>query len=203
MFVAACVFYFNKIKKGVLVVQEFRKRKGFTLIELLIVIVVIGILSAMMMLSSDEAVSSAKAAKIISDLRNLKTAALAWYADNLDFVESDKFTSLYDNTEKVLKYLGNEGVKGDYEFSDDKNGNADGSANVKKNSWFVWWRFNGDEKLLEKLISRANGVELRYTNTYRDCAPAPKILNSTVGRNNLSVGIFIRGKWGYQSSITR
>ncbi|MBQ3693835.1 MAG: type II secretion system protein, partial [Synergistaceae bacterium] len=31
------------------------KRKGFTLVELLIVIVVIGILSAMMMLSSTEA----------------------------------------------------------------------------------------------------------------------------------------------------
>ena len=66
-------------------------RKGFTLVELLIVIVVIGILSAMMMLSSTEAVSSARAADIISDLRNLKTAALAWYADNLDFVEGADF----------------------------------------------------------------------------------------------------------------
>ena len=62
-------------------------RKGFTLVELLIVIVVIGILSAMMMLSSTEAVSSARAADIISDLRNLKTAALAMYADNIDAIE--------------------------------------------------------------------------------------------------------------------
>ena len=60
------------------------KRKAFTLVELLIVIVVIGVLAAMMMLSSNEAVSSAKAAKIISDLRNLKTAVLAWYMDYLD-----------------------------------------------------------------------------------------------------------------------
>ena len=52
------------------------KRKGFTLVELLIVIVVIGILSAMMMLSSTEAVSSAKAARIVADLRNVKTAYL-------------------------------------------------------------------------------------------------------------------------------
>ncbi len=59
-------------------------RRGFTLVELLIVIVVIGILSAMMMMSSSEAVSSAKATAIISDLRNLKTAALAYFADHID-----------------------------------------------------------------------------------------------------------------------
>ncbi|MBQ9419346.1 MAG: prepilin-type N-terminal cleavage/methylation domain-containing protein [Synergistaceae bacterium] len=64
------------------------KRQGFTLVELLIVIVVIGVLSAMMMLSSTEAVSSARASDIVSDLRNLKTAALAWYADNLDYIEN-------------------------------------------------------------------------------------------------------------------
>ena len=63
------------------------KRKGFTLVELLIVIVVIGILSAMMMLSSTEAVTSANASNIVSNLRNLKTAALAFYVDNLDYLE--------------------------------------------------------------------------------------------------------------------
>ena len=66
--------------------RSFSNRKGFTLVELLIVIVVIGVLSAMMMLSSTEAVSSAKAADIISNLRNLKTAVVSWYADNLDKV---------------------------------------------------------------------------------------------------------------------
>ncbi len=40
----------------------------------------------MMMLSSTEAVSSAKAAKVINNLRQLKTAALAWYADNHELV---------------------------------------------------------------------------------------------------------------------
>lgn len=63
-----------------------RTKRGFTLVELLIVIVVIGILSAMMMLSSTEAVASAKAAKIVNDLQTLRRAALAWYMDNTDKV---------------------------------------------------------------------------------------------------------------------
>ncbi len=57
-------------------------RKGFTLVELLIVIVVIGVLASMMMLSSTEAVTSAKATKIVSDMKLLQRAALAWYLDN-------------------------------------------------------------------------------------------------------------------------
>ncbi len=64
-------------------------RRGFTLVELLIVIVVIGILSAMMMLSSTEAVTSAKASNIISNLRNLKTAVTAWYLDHMELLEID------------------------------------------------------------------------------------------------------------------
>ena len=139
-------------------------RKGFTLVELLIVIVVIGILSAMMMLSSTEAVSSARAADIISDLRNLKTAALAWYADNLDYVEgkiaqdgtstgTDKFKGINNDyeTKAIKKYLGNEGA-GNYEFTGSDCSNA-------SKSWYVWRKVD-DSKVVEKLKSRAKSVGL-------------------------------------------
>ncbi len=109
------------------------KRKGFTLVELLIVIVVIGVLSAMMMLSSTEAVSSAKAATIISDMRVLKTAVLSWYMDNLDKVKknskgeykiNDKYIGDYFSKEgqaDLQKYLGNSA----YIKIEESNGNTD------------------------------------------------------------------------------
>ena len=82
-----------------------RTRKGFTLVELLIVIVVIGILSAMMMLSSNEATTTARANNITSNLRNLKTAGLAYYTDNMngsfdkDSVKKGMFEYLSGKTE--------------------------------------------------------------------------------------------------------
>jgi len=154
--------------------KEYIKRKGFTLVELLIVIVVIGILSAMMMLSSTEAVSSAKAAKIISDLRNLKTAVLAWYADNLDYVESSNFTNLNDNREAILKYLGDEGIKGDYEFSDNANDIGNDDAVRGKKVWYVWWiaEAQNDKKVIRKLAKRGKTAELRFTHTRKDWQPS-------------------------------
>ena len=154
--------------------KKIKKREGFTLVELLIVIVVIGILSAMMMLSSNEAVSSAKAAKIISDLRNLKTAVLAWYADNLDYVESSKFTNLNDNSADILKYLGNEGVKGDYEFSDNNNDIGQDDSQRGQKVWYVWWiaEAQNDKKVIRKLAKRGQTAQLRFTHTRKDWQPS-------------------------------
>ena len=141
------------------------KRKGFTLVELLIVIVVIGILSAMMMLSSTEAVTSAKASNIVSNLRNLKTAALSLYVDSLDkWKDSTTYTDLTSNKTQLIKYLnnGNENVA-DYanysiEVAIDSNNNG---LTIAEKNWYLKYDLSGDDsRIKSKLAGRAKSIGL-------------------------------------------
>ena len=139
------------------------KRKGFTLVELLIVIVVIGVLSAMMMLSSTEAVSSARASNIISNLRNWKTAALAWYVDHIDDV--DKGTDAYkfgtgDNAKSkdIAKYLNSQSAPG-YNIA------------IENNSWFVTYSGSDlNSNVAGKLNSRRKSVGISGNATSKDAS---------------------------------
>ena len=159
------------------------KFKGFTLVELLIVIVVIGILSAMMMLSSTEAVSSARAADIISDLRNLKTAALEWYSDNIAYVEGktkiDGKTfanqTLTNEMDKIKKYIGNDTIKSTYSFS----------AAKDDEEWYVWCKVT-DARVKEKLFSRKDTVGLVGAEV------GTATSGSTLTKTSTYVGLFIR-----------
>ena len=64
--------------------EKNKKYSAFTLVELLIVIIIIGILAGAMMLIVHSGNHAAEAAKIISDLRSLKSAAMLYYLDNPD-----------------------------------------------------------------------------------------------------------------------
>ena len=137
-------------------------RKGFTLI------VVIGILSAMMMLSTDEAISSARAADIVNDLRNLKTAALEWYADNIPYVEGKKGAALPAGmdegwnktfaeaqlggvTKSIRRYTGTDGIGG-YIFTGE-------DCSTEAKFWYVWIKVD-DSKVVDKLKTRSKTVGL-------------------------------------------
>ena len=138
------------------------KRKGFTLVELLIVIVVIGILSAMMMLSSTEAVSSAKASNIVSNLRNLKTAALALYVDSLDKWE-DSANTTGPTIGNVKGYLNN-GAGSDYSnyyIAFDKNTGA-----FSERKWYIVYNIGSGSdatRIKQKLYGRAKSTGLKGT----------------------------------------
>ena len=145
-----------------------KTKKAFTLVELLIVIVVIGILSAMMMLSSTEAVGSAKAAKIINDLRNWRTAALSWYVDNLDRVDKNGKILQSDGSRvnfadidimEIAKYFGS-GLKPDPTSKrfviDGQGGKFYVDHNTVKGSdafrWFIGYEMPTDDKVLQKKL---------------------------------------------------
>ena len=70
------------------IIRKYRKSKGFTLVELLIVIIIIGILAGMMMLAAGSATDKAEATKIVANLRNIKAAAIMYYADNDDWTDA-------------------------------------------------------------------------------------------------------------------
>ena len=154
------------------------RKKGFTLVELLIVIVVIGVLSAMMMLSSTEAVSSAKAANIVNNLRNWKTAALEWYADNIDKVKSNGKVigkdgaegNLADKygTQDMVQYMGGGFTPVSIAYA--ANSVKDSSGYVyfichtsNSTKWLVGCQMpNDDYDLRKKLESRASSTGLLY-----------------------------------------
>lgn len=163
------IVIFGERKEDFTMKKENYARKGFTLVELLIVIVVIGILSAMMMLSSTEAMSSAKASNIVSNLRNLKTATLAWYADHVDLVSLDLSVTdgLSSHNDEILKYFNNEGsitLKGNDagggSYSIVSSTNGKNSSNV----WYIGYVFSDADKtsVREKLAGRAKSLGLKF-----------------------------------------
>lgn len=135
------------------------KRKGFTLVELLIVIVVIGILSAMMMLSSTEAVTSARASNIVSNLRNFKTAALAMYVDHLDDMDKGQLPTPASgqSTHGMLVQYMNKGGSSSTTSDNTDNYNL---VITKEGGIYVYIENVSDTRVQEKLAGRAGSVGL-------------------------------------------
>lgn len=67
----------------------FGKKKGFTLVEILVVVVIIGALSGILMVSAVTAMDKAEATKIVSDLKNIQSATILYFADNSAWPSDD------------------------------------------------------------------------------------------------------------------
>ena len=144
-------------------VIEMNKHKGFTLIELLIVIVVMGILASMMMLSSSESVSTARASNIITNLRNFSMAAMALYTDSMDTFGKNPGTLKDDSdrlTELVKSRMHNQGDIPDVGKYKVVNNEEDST-----NKLYTWWAGydldSENSRVREKLEGRAESAKLK------------------------------------------
>ena len=137
-----------------------KTRKGFTLVELLIVVAIIGVLGAMMMMSSTDAVDSAGANAILSNLSSMKTAAMAMYMEDAEAASTSPI-QLNDTaiTGKLAKYLGKSSTATGFNLGDGsgKYGLVGGAS-----SWYVVYQFATSDTagIKAKLNAKANDVDL-------------------------------------------
>ena len=141
-------------------------RKGFTLIELLVIIAILGSLAAMASISSSEAITTAKAGNIISNLRNLSMAVYEYCNDNMYYILQS--TDAMPRTQ--VWYYMNEGVSNDTSAPEQKLSNYYVVKDVEANTWansniYVGYLFPDpataeDTAIMQKLQNRAKETGL-------------------------------------------
>jgi prepilin-type N-terminal cleavage/methylation domain-containing protein len=91
-------------------------KRAFTLIELIVVIAIIGVLAAIIAPNAFKAIEKAKTARMVSDLKGLKSAILSFYADTGQwpvYVNSTTYTWI-DTGHPLLRSPGINGWDGPY-----------------------------------------------------------------------------------------
>ena len=77
---------------------------AFTILEVLIAVTIIGIMSGLLAISSSNATDKAQALKIVSDMQNVKTACVLYYAENGKYPSN--VNELNDYLEASVSYDG-------------------------------------------------------------------------------------------------
>ncbi len=148
-----------------------KSRKGFTLIELLIVIIILGVLSATMMMSSGSSVASARAEMIISNMNTIKNAALSYLT--AEFANHPTIEGFKTNAKTYLGETANTNGntlltldKCQYGVEHTKATSSIPDA-ATDNKWFVYCDFssfgnNNGEKtdIINKLVKAASADQL-------------------------------------------
>ena len=134
------------------------KRMGFTLAEMLLVIAIIGILSGMMMVASGESVKTTEANNIVNNLRNIASAALTFYTDNMDY-----FTSHPNASEDLAAYVKK------YMYSGGSTVLNAGSGYHVRNNKGTWWagyfipNSSNNDGVKSRLAAKAASSNLKGT----------------------------------------
>jgi len=137
--------------------RKYRKAKGFTLVELLIVIIIIGILAGMMMLATGSATDKAEATKIVSNMRNIKAAAVMYYADENKWpTATTDYPSVDSYMDTALLTTASADQKGKYTI-------AEGSTSSDVKVQFVL--NTGNDGISKKLAQMAEGSNFTYSGT--------------------------------------
>lgn len=136
------------------------KRMGFTLAEMLLVIAIIGILSGMMMVASGESVKTTEANNIVNNLRNIASAALTFYTDNMDYFTS---TPVLNQSKDLAAYVKK------YMYSGGSTVLNDGSGYCVKNKEGTWWagyfipNSSNNDGVKSRLAAKAASSNLKGT----------------------------------------
>ena len=187
-------------------------RKGFTLMEMLVVIVTLGILSAVMMFSSLEAVSSVDANNIINNMQQIKMATYTWYKENLSRIIPDgsggykirtKGTDqtfrdfVKEHQDEIRQYLDNTGTLILRPDKEDKNNTGDYTlievtVNKRKN-WYVC--YNSGTTSIIKTQHGEESPELRIKDKLAGRAKTLQLSGKTDIANDKFQNVYTDQKW--------
>lgn len=154
--------------------KSFENRKGITLLEVLVTVSVLVLLCTGFFLAGSATSSSADGTRIITDLMNIKKAAILWYSDNYDTVKTMRAnnTNIQANTDAlngICKYISG-GSNITLNQKDMKEGTY-GIYNVKarRTIWYVGYRFAKDENNIRKSIEgQADLLGLHFSDVLPD-----------------------------------